>query len=182
MRFLRLTRPLRRAPLPERVSAVLERREGVLAAAESAERTWVVATRAALVLVPEPPGTASRLPWESVHRAEWDSESSVLTVERVEDYGSPVTRHPVELPTPGALLGVVRERVTASVVLQRRVELGRGRGFTVIARRPLGRSAGPGTDGLRWSFEFDPGVDPDDPAVAPVTEQALREAQESLGL
>ena len=175
-------RSLRRMPLPDPVTAVLDRREGVLASAEAAGGTWVVATRAALVLVPEPPGPSSRVPWEAVHRAGWDAETSVLTVEPVGEHGTPVVRHALELPAPGALLAVVRERVSASVVLQRRVELGRGQGFTVIARRPPGPSAGSGTDGIRWSFELDAGVDPGDPAVAAVTAQALREAQESLGL
>ena len=175
-------RSLRRRPLPDRVSAVLDRREGVLASAASAGGTWVVATRAALILVPEPPGLPSRLPWETVHRAGWDAETSVLTVELVGDHGTPVVRHAVELPAPGALLAVVRERVTASVVLQRRVELGRGRGFTVIARRPLDSASAGGTDGIRWSFELDAGVHPDDPAISAATRQALREAQESLGL
>jgi hypothetical protein len=176
---------VRRPELPDGAREAVDRREGVLAWAEAVDGTWVVATRVALVLAsPSPAPAAVRLPWETVHRADWDQESATLTVERVQDYGRPVSRHVVGLASPGAVLDVVRERVTASVVLQRRVDLGRRRGFTVIARRPPSDNALPGSapPGLRWAFEFDPGVDPDDPTVASVADQALREAQESLGL
>jgi len=180
MRFVR-----RRPELPAGVSGTVDPREGVLASAEAVDGTWLVATRAALVLVPASSADAAvRLTWETVHRADWDQETATLTVERVEDYGRPVSRHVIGLAAPGAVLDVVRERVTASVVLQRRVELGRRRGFTVIARRPPSQKALPGSapPGLLWAFEFDAEVDPDDPTVAAVADQALREAQESLGL
>ena len=61
--------------------------------------------------------------------------------------------------------------------MQRRVDLERKRGLSVIARRPPSR---PGE--VTWAYELDPGVDPADPAVAAAAEAALREAQESLGL
>lgn len=180
---MRLVR--RRPELPDGARGAVDRGERVLAWTEAVDGTTLVVTRPALVLVPASPAApAVRLPWETVHRAEWDQETATLTVERVEDYGRPVSRHVLELTSPGAVLDVVRERVTASVVLQRRVELGRRRGFTVIARRPPSERSVPGAapPGLRWAFQFDPGVDPDDPDVAAVADQALREAQESLGL
>ena len=60
---------------------------------------------------------------------------------------------------PQALLQLVRERVSASVVLQRgRIVEGK-RGLKVIGRRsPAG---GP----IRWMFEYDDGLDPDDPGL-----------------
>jgi hypothetical protein len=71
---------------------------------------------------------------------------------------------------------MVRERVTASVLLQRRVVV-RGRsGLTVIARRA---PRGPGD--ITWAYDFDPGVDPADPLVAQAAEEGLRAAQEELG-
>jgi len=61
----------------------------------------------------------------------------------------------------GLLLELVRERVTASVVLQRRVITDGTRGLLVIGRRP------PTGDGeVIWAYQFDAGVDPEDPAVA----------------
>jgi hypothetical protein len=147
----------------------------VLAAAEADDGTWLVATRDALWAVAEPGGDA--LPWEQVHRADWDQDSAGLRVERVQEFGAPVAARSWTVPEPGPLVDVLRERVTASVVLQRRVELEKRRGLAVIARRPPSR---PGD--VTWAYELDPGVDPADPAVAAAADAALREAQESLGL
>ena len=71
---------------------------------------------------------------------------------------------------------MVRERVSASVVLQRRVLVRDGSGLRVVARRaPSGRGA------TSWSYELDPGVDPDDPAVQSAAAAGLRAAEEELG-
>lgn len=146
-----------------------------LAAVETADGTWLVGTRDALHVVGAAPTVV--LPWERVQRADWDRDTSTLQVEQVEDYGAPVRPMSFEVPEPGALLQLLRERVTASVVLQRRVDLARKRGFTVIARRPPS-----GHGEVSWAYQFDTGVDPNDPAVMAAAESALREAQESLGL
>jgi hypothetical protein len=71
----------------------------------------------------------------------------------------------------------VRERVTASVVLQRRVLTEGKKGLLVIGRRsPVG-------DGeVFWAYDFDPGVDPEDPSVMALAEAGLRAAQDDLGL
>jgi hypothetical protein len=54
----------------------------------------------------------------------------------------------------------------------------RGRtGFFVIARRSPS-----GTGEITWAYEFDPGVDPDDPEVRAAAEQSLQVAAEELGL
>ena len=58
------------------------------------------------------------------------------------------------------MLELVRERVTASVVLQRHVAVSGRRGLRVIARRaPRGNAP------VDWFFEYDAGVDPDDAEV-----------------
>ena len=54
----------------------------------------------------------------------------------------------------------MRERVTASVVLQRRAVVQRPEGLNVVARRA------PAGGEVSWMFEYDEGVDPDDPSVA----------------
>ena len=166
---------LRRGPgLPDHVARVV--RGKVLAAAEAEDGTWLVATRDAWSPV-APDGAADAIPWERVHRADWDQDTATLRVERVEDYGAPVSPRSWTVPEPGPLVDVLRERVTASVVMQRRIDLEKRRGFSIIARRPPSR---PGE--VTWAYELDAGVDPDDPAVAAAAEAALREAQESLGL
>ena len=148
-----------------------------LAAVEAEEGDWLVGTRDAFHVV-APDGTVrSTLRWEQVQRADWDQDADTLRVERVEEYGHPVTASSYVLREPGLLLPLVRERVTASVLLQRRVEIQRRRGFSVIGRRSPG-----GRGEVTWAFEFDAGVDPDDPAVMETAKAALRDAQESLGL
>ena len=76
---------------------------------------------------------------------------------------------------PALLLQLVRERVTASIVLQRRVPVRDPLGLTVIGRRsPVG---GP----VAWMHAYDPGLDPDDPEVAAVADLALAQAQAEVG-
>ena len=148
-----------------------------LAVAEAQDGPWLVGTRDAFHAVAADGAVAAVLRWEQVLRADWDDETETLQVERVEEYGQPVTAYSFVLTEPGLLLALVRERVTASVLLQRRVDLGRRRGFSVIGRRAPG-----GRGEVTWSYEFDRGVDPEDPAVMAAAEAALRDARESLGL
>jgi hypothetical protein len=159
---------LRRADLP--------RRERVLTAAGADDGTWLLGTRDSLVLV-VPDGPVRRLAWEQVATADWDREEDRLRVVELAEYGAVPTVHELSISDPGLLLDLVRERVTASVLLTRRVLVERKRGLTVIARRaPSGRGA------LGWAFELDPGLEPDDPLVRVAAEEGLRAAQEELGL
>ena len=76
---------------------------------------------------------------------------------------------------PALLLQLVRERVTASIVLQRWVPVRGKHGLTVIGRRsPAG---GPVT----WMHAYDLGLDPADPEVAAAADQALLAAQAEIG-
>ena len=167
----------RRPGLPADVvtRAGLARGERVLAAAPAADGTWLLGTRTALVLV-EPVETM-RIPWERVERAEWDRDTDRLRVSEVGEYGATRPVHVLEVTEPGQLLAFVRERVTASVVLQRRVTVSGRQGFTVLARRPP-----TGTGEIAWAYEFDAGVDPDDPQVRDLADAGLRAAAEELGL
>jgi hypothetical protein len=159
------------------VHAGLASGERLLAAAQSRDGTWLLATRERLCTV-NPGGEPGdvQVRWEDVQRADWDRDTATLRVQAVRDYGEPVATWAYEIDEPGALVPLVRERVDASIVLQRRVRVVGKRGFAVVARRP------PSGGDLTWSFEFDPGIDPSDPVVATATDLALGEAQESLGL
>ena len=71
----------------------------------------------------------------------------------------------------------MRERVTASVLLVRHVPIDGRRGLRVIARRaPAGDRA------LQWVYEYDEGIDPDDPTVRLAAETALTAARDEVGL
>lgn len=161
--------------IPAAVRAAVPGR--ALAAAEADDDHWLVGTRDTLHALGPDGAPTLALRWEQVHRADWDADDSTLRVEPVEEYGRSVPRYSFVLAEPGALLSLVRERVSASVVLQRRTELGRRRGFSVIGRR-----APSGGGQVSWAYEFDKGVDPDDPEVMAAAESALQDAQESLGL
>ena len=172
--------------------------ERVLAHAVVQDGTWLLGTREALVIVEsldkfgnrpldklgnrpldklgERPAETIRLPWEQVETADWDRDEDLLRVAEVGTFGVPRPVHHFTVPEPGLLLQLIRERVTASVLLQRRVVVSGKRGLMVIARRaPTGRGE------ITWAFEFDEDVDPDDPVVREAAELGLRSAQDELG-
>ncbi|MCW2844891.1 MAG: hypothetical protein JWN22_2807 [Nocardioides sp.] len=117
-----------------------------------------------------------RVPWEQVEAADWDLETSVLRVSEVGTFGVVRPVHLLRIDEPGLLLELVRERVTASVVMQRHTPIRGRRGVRVIARR-----APRGHQPLQWVFEYDEGIDPDAPEVRAVAERALEAARDELG-
>lgn len=159
----------RRRPSVELVAG-----ESELARAES-ESGVVVGTRDALY-VPTSVGHV-RVPWEQVESADWDNEGNVLRVREVGTWGERRPEYLLTIADAGRLLELVRERVTATVVLQRHVAVDGSRGVRVIARR-----APSGGRELSWLFEYDEGIDPDDPLVAHAAETALASAREEVGL
>lgn len=135
-------------------------------------------TRLALYVVPtsEPASGIVRVPWEQIEAADWDRDASVLTVTEVGSWGSPRAEHLLAIAEPGRLLELVRERVTASVVLQRHVAIEGRRGVRVIARR-----SGDDTRPLSWLFQYDEGIDPTDPFVEQAAQEALLAARDEVG-
>lgn len=161
--------------------ASVQRGQKVLAGTQAADGTWLLGTREALHILPPAAvgadATETRIPWENIERVDWNREEDRLVVSEVGEFGRVRPQHVFAVSEPGVLLELVRERVTASVVLQRRVFTHGKRGLLVIGRRP------PGRDGeVLWSYEFDAGVDPDDPDVMAAADAGLRAAQEELGL
>ncbi len=170
---MRLFSRAERAPELVVESARLGRGEKVLAFAQDGDR-WLLGTRYAFVLV-EPGQDPVRLGWESLQAADWDQETSTLTVAEVGRYGEPRASYVFTLESPTRLLQLVRERVTASVVLQRGYPVEGKKGFKVIGRRsPAG---GP----ISWMFEYDAGIDPESPEVAAAAADALVRARADVG-
>lgn len=157
----------RRAERPDLVVAAGER---VLAWAVTGDGVTVGGTRDAFY-APE------RVPWEQVEAADWDRETETLRVSEVGAWGSARPEHVFELREPGRLVQLIRERVTASVVYQRHVPITGRRGLRVIARRAPGLAGD-----LTWVFEYDEGVDPDDPFVQLAAAEALVAARDEVGL
>jgi hypothetical protein len=150
--------------------------EKVLAWAESSSGPVVAGTRDALYIVaPGTPGE-TRLPWEQVEAADWERDDLRLRIREVGSWGEERVIHTLIIEEPGRLLELVRERVTASVVLQRHVPLSGRRGLRVIARR-----APRGDRPIAWFYEYDQGVDPDDADVRAAAEAALAAARDEVG-
>jgi hypothetical protein len=145
--------------------------ERVLAWAHADDGRVVAGTRDAFYV------DGTRVPWEQVEAADWDLETSVLRVSEVGSWGQPRPEHALTITEPGRLLELVRERVTSTVVLQRHVPVLGRRGLRVIARR-----APSGDRAVTWIFEYDAGIDPDDPEVRAVAQAALAQAREEVGL
>jgi hypothetical protein len=123
--------------------------ERVLAVADDPGGRAVVATNQALWIQRLPPAY-SRVPWMEIGRASFADD--VLTVV----LAAPLLNGPGSLRIPladaGRLPGVVRERVTASVVFDQHVRLRGRQGVRVIARRR------PDGDSLTWSYVVDDGL------------------------
>lgn len=148
-----------------RAALDLERGERVLASGRTVSGDPVVATERRLFL-PTPDGLRS-ISWDGVDRARWNAEEEALVViETAAGSGRPRT-HRVSLERNVRLLDVIREQVTASVVLSRHVPVDARRGVRVTARRR------PGGDGLRWVVAADAGLDIDHPEVRARIEAAV---------
>lgn len=149
------------------------RGERALAWAATADGPEVVATRDALYLPDrEPP----RLPWEEVATAEWDVDERVLRVVELGRYGEPRVEHTLVLVEPDRLLSLVRERVIASIVVQRHVAVAGRLGVRILGRRaPGGRGA------IAWFVEYDDGLDPAAPDVSAIVDEALVAARGDVG-
>lgn len=159
--------PTRRSARP---SVAVASGERVLARATDESGDIVAGTRDALYLA------GARLPWEEVEAADWDRDTSVLRLTEVGEWGQQRVEHAVTIGEPGRLLELIRERVTASVVLQRHVALEHRRGLRVIARR-----APRGDRPITWFYEYDEGIDPDDAAVRELARAALASARDEVG-
>lgn len=152
--------------------------ERVLAWGDTTDGAVVAGSREAFYLADQSGRVSVRLPWEQVEAADWDRDASVLRVVEVGTWGEQREVHRVPLDDPRDLLQLVRERVTASIVLQRHVPVTDRRGLRVVARR----SPVVGDTPVSWFFEYDDGVDPDDPAVRAAATTALAQARADTGL
>ena len=145
--------------------------ERVLAWTEATTGEVLAGTREALYL------GGTRLAWEDVEAADWDRETEVFRVIEVGTWGEVRGEHRFVIGEPRRLLELVRERVTASVLLVRHVPIEGRRGLRVIARRSPA-----GDRGVRWLYEYDAGIDPGDPVVRLAAENALADARSEVGL
>lgn len=149
--------------------------ERLLAATREATGRWIVGSDRALY-APRDDGW-HRMPWQQIDQATWDRDSEAFVVVEIADYGQPQPRLEFAVAEPGQLLELVRERVTASVLLTRHVPMAGSQGLQVVARRaPV---AGGEVD---WSVRLGDSLDPSDPDVLRAVERALTDAKAELGV
>ena len=110
-----------------------------------------------------------RLAWTEITRAGW--EEPWLTIDTV--HGEKITLH---LDPAGELPPVVRDRVTASVLIRERVPLDIGGSVVCVGRRE------PGSDRVMWLVEFDPDTDVQSTEIRASADRALGELRATLGV
>ena len=152
--------------------------EHILAAVELTDAHWVAGTRSAVYLPTDSPNTVRRVGWEKIERASWDSEASVLTIFETTDFGTPLRATELKVDDPGRFGQLLRERVDASIVVQRHVPLAGKRGVRIVGRRnPATTDAA-----VTWNFVLDKGLEPDQPGVLDAAEAALKQVRDEFGI
>ena|SRR5437868_6357032 len=152
-----------RLPTTVRKGLTTEPGERVLTFTEGPDG-HVVATSLALYL-----GDGTRVPWQRIDKATWDEEGLLVVT-------TDGARLSAKVNEPRMLPEAVRERVNASIVVNKYVRLpGRG-GVRMVARRV------PGSDEFGWTVLFDEEEDAADPGARAQAEQALQALRLSMGI
>ncbi|HET9872608.1 MAG TPA: hypothetical protein VFP89_08450 [Propionibacteriaceae bacterium] len=102
--------------------------------------------------------------WHDIERGGWNAETAELTWTLYDGSSGRL-----ELPEPGRMPELFRERVAASIVLERFVPVRGGRGLRIVGRRELGQPDA----GITWHTTLGRGLNPDDEGVQAVAERAL---------
>ena len=168
MRFSRPARPAKGGL----VELGVPKSEKVLATAtESGSAQLVaVATNRALYLK----ATGERIRWDNVAKAVWDEPMMNLTL--VADDGQGNGGRIIELGRATDLPAAIHDRVTASVIVSERADLGDGAAAMLVARRNSDSGQ------ITWSVVFETGLDPKDPALITRAAAELAQLRESLGI
>lgn len=153
-------------------------KEDILAAVQLIDGQWVAGSRAAVYLPTETAGAVRRVGWEKIERAGWDSEESILRVYETTAFGTPLRATELKVDDPGRFGQLLRERIDASVLVQRHVPLVGKKGVRVVGRRNPSEPDAPVT----WNFVLDKGLEPDQPGVVESAEAALTSVRDEFGI
>ncbi len=154
-------------PPGQRKALGLGPKDRVIAAARLRDGSWVAATADGLAL-----GDV-RLDWVAFTSARWDHDRETLALRWLTEAGT--GSRVLHIDDPGTLPETVHTRVTATIVLSRRVPVVGRSGLRIAARRQRMGEA------LLWQVVPDPGIDPDEPATRAAVEAALRSMALELG-
>ncbi len=137
--------------------------------------SWVALTTFRVVVLSAPGDVQVDRPWHEVDTGAWDPDTMTLSLSWVGSVrGLQWTVR--ERTGPGRLPEVFRERVSATVVLVRQVDLGPRRGARISVRKDLS------TRRLLDQVLFDRGARADDVELAREVATARRELRDSVGL
>jgi hypothetical protein len=153
-------------------------KEDILAAVQLTTGHWVAGTRAAVYLPTETAGAVRRVGWEHIERASWNSDESVLHVYETTAFGTPLRATDLPVDDPGRFGQLLRERVDASVVIQRHVPLAGKKGVRIVGRRNPADT----TAAISWNFVLDKGLEPDQPGLIDRAEAALAVVRDEFGV
>lgn len=172
----KLRRSVWPSELVEAVRVAAGERDDILAAVQLTDGAWVAGTRSAVYL---PEGDKlRRVGWEAIERAAWDSEGSVLHVYETTAFGTPLRSTDLAVDDPGRFGQLLRERVDASIVVQRHVPLAGKKGVRIVGRRNPATTDAP----IAWNFVLDKGLSPDQPGLIERAEAALQGVREEFGV
>lgn len=177
---------LRRASWPSELAEAVRRAaehagadgDHVLAAVADTTGAWAAGSRSALYLPMPGSSELRRLGWEQVERAEWSADDSRFHIWEAAVFGEPMPRTDLAVEEPGRFGQLMRERISASVLVERHVVLTGRKGVRVVGRRNPSRPDGQ----VRWSFVLDKGLDPAEPGLLDRAEKVLAEVRDELGV
>jgi hypothetical protein len=98
------------------------------------------------------------LGWHEIERGSWNADLNKLSWVRYAPPGEPPARGVLELTEPGRVPELFRERIAATITVERFVPLSGERGVIIAARRDLGAGGavvwhGTLTRGLSWQTD-----------------------------
>ncbi len=112
------------------------------------------------------PGDWRHVGWHTIEHGGWNAETGRLTWR---EYGG--RRGAVALPTPARLPELFRERVAASIVVERFLPVRGDRGIVVHGRRDLGRDDQP----IAWHTSLGRGLSWSIPGLREAADRAVAE-------
>jgi hypothetical protein len=116
--------------------------------------------------------------WHDIQSGGWNGETRWLSWQPYPSSAAPIGRSSIELQRPGRVPELFRERVAASIVLERFLPYGGGsRGVTVSARRDLGGTG----DAIYWHLTLSRGLTWNSDGVSTFADAALAVLKSEFG-
>jgi hypothetical protein len=110
--------------------------------------------------------------WHEIERGAWNAELRKLTWALHAAPGEPSPRGSLELVEPGRVPELFRERIVATIAIEKFVPLVGERGVTITARRDLG-----GTGAVAWHGTLTRGLNWQTAGVRAAVDQAMEQVR-----